>query len=167
MLTNLDAFSASLLDQQLRFGKYPTNEEVIELIKHDYAIFVDLCPCEEITWQSYPTDNINRIHYPIKDRTANIKCDLNDNTIGVLIKTITDHLNNNKRVYIHCLGGHGRSGVISAIIFGLMTKCSPEMALAEIHTAHQKRTEIKPKLRRLGSPQTAAQKRAVVNYLNK
>jgi protein-tyrosine phosphatase len=168
----MNAFSSSLLNKRLRFGKYPTEEEASKLIRHKYLIFVDLCPNEEIIWEPYYDetgikDDITRIHYPIKDRTANPTADIGNKQFDKLILKLKEYILDDKRVYIHCRGGHGRSGLVSAILYGVITECDSETALDKIYSAHQRRTEMKPKMRKLGAPQTAAQRKRVVNYLDK
>lgn len=163
----MNTFSSSLLNKRLRFGKYPTDEEVAKLVRHKYLIFIDLCPEEEITWDPYNTDNIIRIHYPIKDRTANRAANIGSaKDFDILIQRIKEYIENDQRVYIHCRGGHGRSALLSAILYGIITESDGQTSLDKIYEAHQRRTEMKDKMRKLGAPQTAAQKRKVINYLD-
>ncbi len=70
----------------------------------------------------------------------------------------------NNKVYIHCRGGHGRAGLASAVFLIIQSNynISPEEALKCIHDAHQKRPQMKSRWRKMGSPQTAAQKRFVL-----
>jgi hypothetical protein len=45
--TNADDFSASLLDGALRFGRYPTQDEVALLERQGHDCFVDLTTWDE------------------------------------------------------------------------------------------------------------------------
>lgn len=132
----MDQFSASLLGGRIRFGKYPTEEEAILLKATGYSIFVDLCPEEEITWSPYSREGLCYISLPIPDRTPRIK---NLSFFRALIQTIyAGYL-----VYIHCRGGHGRSGMFAGVLYGKIMQA--------IHAAHQLRTEMKPKFRKMGA----------------
>lgn len=95
-----------------------------------------LCPEEEIIWSPYSREGLCYISLPIPDRTPRIK---NLSFFRALIQTIyAGYL-----VYIHCRGGHGRSGMFAGVLYGKIMQA--------IHAAHQLRTEMKPKFRKMGS----------------
>jgi hypothetical protein len=159
----MDLFSASLLAGKIRFGKYPTDEEATLLKESGYRIFVDLCPQEEITWCPYSREGLCYISLPIPDRTPDIK---NLSFFRTLIEWLMQAIYAGYLVYIHCRGGHGRSGMFAGVLYGKIMQIRAPESLQAVHAAHQLRIEMKPKFRKMGSPQTAAQKRFVISELN-
>ena len=159
----MEQFSAIMLEGRLVFGKHPTDEEFALLVSEGYSTIVDLCPSEEVTWQSYDKTKIIYIHHPIPDRTPEVG-DLGTFRTQIIMRLVKI-IENNQKVYIHCRGGHGRSALVAAIVYGHLSSCSGETALEAVQAAHKERTEMKPKWRKMGAPQTLAQKRFVVKEL--
>lgn len=157
----MEIFSSFLLEGQLVFGKYPTDEETTLIESCGYSLFVDLCPLEEITWTPYVLKTSLRHHLPIPDR----KPQGNPKDYTETIDIILGALQNNEKVYIHCRGGHGRSGTLAAIIYGRVTNSSGFEALEAVKRAHQNRLEMSDKMRKLGAPQTRVQKTFVLKNL--
>ena len=162
--TIMDKFSASLHNGAIRFGKYPTDEEVALLKKNGYLIFIDLCPADEITWTPYSREGIYYNSFPIADRTPNVG-DLA--VFREFIRRLVELLIHGYLIYVHCRGGHGRSGMFSGVLYGKITGLDGQTVLRDVYNAHQLRTEIKPQFRKMGAPQTAAQKRFVINELTR
>ncbi len=53
--------------------------------------------------------------------------------INKLVNIISG-LTNCEKLYIHCKGGHGRSGLIAATLLCVMDEISPEKAIQRNHT---------------------------------
>lgn len=158
----MNKFSAELLGGNIRFGKYPTDEEVQLLKNNGYIVFLDLCTNDEITWTPYNDQGLYYNSLPIIDRTPNV----GDLTIfRTYISQLTESVRQGYKLYIHCRGGHGRSAMVAAIIYGKLTNSAPQTYLLTVKEAHQLRTEMKPKYRKMGAPQTAAQKKFVLSEL--
>lgn len=84
--------------------------------------------------------DLNFIHFPIKDMDIR-----RDNT--ALIKLcIKIHLRINKgeRIYIHCSGGHGRTGTIAAILLCMLYDITPDDAFEYIQYSHDQRKTYYP-----------------------
>ncbi len=160
----MDKFSSILLEGRVRFGKYPTDEEVALLKSHGYLIVLDLCPQAEITWTPYSREGLYYNHLPIPDRTPNVG-DLQ--IFLTFILKLAEVIILGYKVYIHCRGGHGRSAVVGAVLYSQLVKCSGTDALKVVWQAHQNRTEMKPKYRKMGAPQTDAQKRFVRSVIDR
>lgn len=159
----MNNFSAVLLDGVVRFGKYPTDDEVLLLRHNGYNIFLDLCPSSEITWTPYNKEGLYYNSLPIIDRTPNV----GDLIIfRTYIAQLTTAVQQGHKLYIHCRGGHGRSAMVAAIIYGKLTNNAPQTCLLTVKAVHQLRIEMKPKYRKMGAPQTAAQKKFVVTELS-
>lgn len=143
----------------LRFGKYPTQDEVDLLINKGYIVFVDLTTPEEITWRPYSLpENIKQIKCPIDDRTPTAR---NTQKFNKMIRAVTKKCNKDFKTYIHCRGGHGRSAMVAAIILLELEDISGTEALEIVRSAHQTRKIMEPKWRKMGAPQTASQKKFV------
>jgi hypothetical protein len=156
----MDSFSASLLDGQLRFGRFPSAGETRMLRGEGYATLVNLCdPVREGYLPEVDCD----LHFPIPDRTPNVgsRGAFRQFTEGLVRK-----LRCGEKVYVFCRGGHGRSAMVAAILYFYASAApiTSQQALSDVFHAHQRRTEMKARWRKLGAPQTAAQKRCVRSY---
>ncbi len=75
---------------------------------------------------------------------------------------IIKELKDTQKIYIHCKGGHGRSGLISACLLCLYYNYSPEESLFITNLSHNIRLNLKEKWIKLGSPQTKGQKNLII-----
>ena len=93
--------------------------------------------------------NLLYLRVPIRDMGIP-----NDLTLHWLVLTIERLLSEGRRLYLHCWGGHGRSGTVAGaclIQAGIEAKLVlRELAVRRQHNAH---------LRQFDCPQTAEQKR--------
>jgi len=147
------------------FGSYPTCDSVKELEKNGVRFFVDLTFKDETKIIPYNTD-YTYIHYPIKDN----KVPTNWRTFSVLIlklKYIIKNLNKGEKIYIHCKGGHGRSGILVACLLCAFYNIKPSNAITATTKFHNKRVDMKEKWRKIGSPQTRSQKRFVSKFFQR
>ena len=78
----------------------------------------------------------------------------------LVLKSI-ELLNQNKKIYIHCKGGHGRSGILVACSLKSYLNVSPEKAITLTTKYHNERDGVRDKWKRLGCPQTFSQKKFV------
>ena len=72
-------------------------------------------------------------------------------------------------IYIHCKGGHGRSGMLAACLIGNILNIEGIEALELVGNEWKKQRDmsfLSDKVKRLGSPQTRIQKQIVKNYLS-
>ena len=82
----------------------------------------------------------------------------------IAIINIIKNLEKNEKVYIHCKGGHGRSGVVVASILCYMYRMDPLEAIEATTIYHNNRNNMRQKWRNMGSPQTLKQKKFVINF---
>lgn len=143
------------------FGSFPTQEAVKELEEHGVRYFVDLTHFGEDKTTPYKTA-YNYINYPITDRRIPTNWQSFANFIIKTSKLILS-LKNGDVLYVHCKGGHGRSGIVVAALLCFIFKISPEEALQRTAKYHQNRSVMREKWRKLGSPQTFLQK----NFIHK
>lgn len=144
------------------FGSFPTQEEVLELEQLGVICFVDLTDHDETKTTPYKT-KVTYIKYPITD----CKIPTNWKSFAQLIVRICNiikTLEENQKIYIHCKGGHGRSGVLVACVLCYYYHISAEEAISLTTMYHAQRPLIREKWKRLGSPQGLNQKRFVHNF---
>jgi len=142
------------------FGKYPCNEVLQALKELDIKTIVDLTHFTDNLNKYEVPEGMNRIVFPIVDMSI----EKDKETVAFII-LLRDILKDGK-IYIHCKGGHGRSGVITALLYGYTYNISGEQSLLVIKEAHSKRKTMHPKMRKMGSPQMKSQKKQVLKLLS-
>jgi len=80
-----------------------------------------------------------------------------------IVETICNEISRRKKIYIHCKGGHGRSGILVACIFILHLGITAEQALESTNHHHNRRTDDMYWVSQ-GSPQTEKQRDYVRNF---
>ena len=153
------------LEEKGLFGGYPKQEDIPVLESIGVRVFVDLTmQCEKGTTQ-YVT-NYSSLRYPIVDKNvpSGILADFYEfiRSIVGIIKTLSE----GEKVYIHCKGGHGRSGLVVACILCLYYGINADDALHTTYHCHQKRKVMRDVWRNIGSPQTTQQKKFVHLFYN-
>jgi ribA/ribD-fused uncharacterized protein len=146
------------------FGCFPIQKSVDELEEHGVRYFIDLTRSDETKIVPYKT-KYKYIHYPIKDRSIPIDWKTFAKFI-IEMSNIIFALEDGQKIYIHCRGGHGRSGVVVACLLIHMFNISPSEALDKTTKCHSKRHEMRDKWRELGSPQTKCQKNFVTKFFD-
>jgi len=155
--------SSIVIPNRLIFGSYPNINTLVELKTYGITMLVDLTGTRQVKkTDKYDSINFDYIYFPIKDRESPTDITKFQNFISDLLI----HYKKGANIYIHCIGGHGRSGMIAAVLTKLILGITVEQALIKIYEAHQKRIEMKDKMRKLGSPQTAIQKKFVKAYFD-
>jgi hypothetical protein len=144
------------IDSKAYFGGYPTQEFVEELENnHNVTYFIDLTCENEKGIFGYKT-RYNYIKYPIIDNKIPT-----DNLSFVLfiirLKKIIDNLNNNK-IYIHCRGGHGRSGIVVSSLLCYMYKINTNISLEMTTFYYHSRKNLPERRLAQTSPRTNYQK---------
>lgn len=141
------------------FGSYPTQEAVYELELEGVRHFIDLTHSNENKIKPYRT-MYKYINYPILDR--DVPNDIESYSVFIInVCTIIKKLREKELVYVHCRGGHGRSGIIVASILCFIFNMSPYDSLLYTTKCHSNRSVMRDKWRRIGSPQTYYQKKFV------
>ena len=146
------------------FGSYPTQESVNELEKEGIKYFVDLTDENDTKIIPYST-KFNCIKFPIKDNHIPEVWKKFAKFILELSKIIRD-LKDDEKLYLHCRGGHGRSGVVVASILCCLFNISSEDSIKYTSKCHNNRTNMRDKWRKIGSPQTDLQKKFIYKFFN-
>lgn len=156
----MDRVSVFIHDRAM-FGGYPSQADVAILERYGARHFVDLTTPDDKIGSRYTT-NYNRIAHPIRDNTCPSRSQRK--AFATLITRLADLVLNmcaGELVYIHCKGGHGRSGTVVAALVAYIYGVSGDRAINYTGLCHRQRPSMKEKWRRLGSPNTPSQKRFV------
>ena len=123
------------------FGSYPTISDIKQLKKIGVKYFVDLTTLGEL--DGYKCDE-NYISYPIRDN--NIPTNKKDfiHFLEYLINIIGG-LETDEKIYIHCKGGHGRSGMLVACLLCILENITPEESIKKTTEYHRLRPSLKKK----------------------
>lgn len=151
--------SSFFIKDKALFGSFPTQEAVQELENMGVIYFVDLTCKGESKIKPYITKH-TYINYQIKDR--DVPTNIHKfSTFIIHISNIINSLKNNQLIYIHCKGGHGRSGIVVASLLSYTYNISPTKSIEQTSFFHNNRLIMKERWRKIGSPQTNKQKKFV------
>jgi len=150
------------IDDVALFGSFPSQQDVFELENKGVRYFINLTFEGEKKTKSYVT-NYTYISFPLVDR--NIPDDKLKYSIFITkVVNLILSLNNGDIIYIHCKGGHGRSGVVVSCILCLLYNWKAAYSLKYTNMKHNERLNMKYFWRRIGSPQTTKQKNFVLDF---
>ena len=124
------------------FGPYPTTQQVDKLESLGVKYFIDLTTSYEKI-NRYKC-SVNYISYPIRDNY------IPENTQSFIdfLKKLTSlirSLNNQEKIYIHCKGGHGRSGMVVACLLCVLENIDSSESISKTTRYHSLRPTIKEK----------------------
>jgi ribA/ribD-fused uncharacterized protein len=154
--------SSYFIKGKAMFGSFPAQSSVRELEQEGVRYFVDLTFPDEKKIVPYTT-NYSYLRFSIPDCRA--PRDWRDFAkLVVMVADIISTLGEDERVYIHCKGGHGRSGVVVACLLCHIFGFDPGAALQRTTNSHSKRSTMSDKWRKIGSPQTYPQKNFVHKF---
>ena len=159
MITETSSF---FIPNQCLFGSYPTQEDLGKLENWGVDIIVNLTSYFEKKIKPYTT-TVKVVYFTIPDRGI----PLDVLKFCAFIVHLVNEINQNKKIYIHCKGGHGRAGLVVASLLCYKTKMPPSIALMQTSMYHSlrpvhsynKKSNIYRKKK--GSPQTLQQKQFV------
>ncbi|ELR21385.1 uncharacterized protein ACA1_183190 [Acanthamoeba castellanii str. Neff] len=116
---------------------------------------------------SRPSDFVQKsqelryVHHPIPDRMIG-----SDDATLVLVEKILAFLRAGEMVYIHCYGGHGRTGIFASVLLGRIHGIDAEKALQLCKLYHDCRPDVEGiSAKSVPSPQTHDQRAQVVRLL--
>jgi len=133
--------------QQVLFGGYPREEELTSLKELGVVYIIDLTtPFEKKKLQPYNAKeyNMTYVNFPIYDNFIPVDIEKFHEFMSWLMFMIGS-LKTDEKVYIHCRGGHGRSGMIVASLLCIMHNKTPAESIEEITIAHRERPILSPK----------------------
>ena len=156
--------SAYFVKDQCLFGAYPTQHQIQQLEKWNVDIVVNITRNDEKKKRPNHT-NVQVIQFIIPDR----KVPEDVREFCALVIHLTRKINEGKKLYIHCKGGHGRSGLLVASILCYLYKISPKESFIRTSAYHATRPVHSTKSKKndfwkmKGSPQTMEQRDFVRN----
>jgi protein-tyrosine phosphatase len=134
-------YISNWLSDKLCVGGYPKNKlELNTLLGAGIGVFVCLNESfEKDRSYKYENDlpkdkNCLFINEPIKD--MNITSDVK---VRTLCENIVKKIYNGEKVYIHCKGGHGRTGTIAGIVLYMLYKLSIQQIFDYLQYSHDQR----------------------------
>jgi len=145
------------------FGAFPTQNQIETLELWGVDIIIDLTSHYEKKIKPYRT-SCSVLRFIIPDRGVPNNCLIFYGLVVWLAEVI-----NNKKIYIHCKGGHGRSSLLVCALLCFINKISPEEAFAQTSQYHSDRVlhSINPKRNEYwktkGFPQNNIQKHFILN----
>lgn len=154
--------SSFFIKHRALFGSFPDQQAVNELEEQGVRYFINLTHDSERKIVPYHTQH-TYISYPIVDHR--IPSDRRGFAkFALKLAKIIRELETDSLVYLHCKGGHGRSGVVVAVLLCYLFNLTPNEALERTSSYHSKRLEMREKWRKIGSPQTFQQKNFVYHF---
>ena len=156
-------YSSFFIEGRALFGSYPSQKQVNDLIGMDVKYFIDLTVPGEV-FPPYSTGDVLYANFPILDRKT--PSDITQFTVFTLaVYNAIVSLKGNEKMYLHCKGGHGRAGILVAILLYLhLGNISTQKALELTTKYHGQRRVMRQKWRDIGSPQTRSQKAYVHRF---
>ena len=163
------SFASLVYQDSVYFGGYPSKDWFDILIANGTKIFVDVTSDEEKNiYNLYPyynelvDTNILYFYYPIVDNNIPEDIPKFKEFVQQLCEKIYS-LKTGEKVYIHCKGGHGRSGMVTGGLLCYLLNIYPEKALAMTTLAHSQRENLRAKWKNARCPQTFRQRKFVID----
>jgi hypothetical protein len=153
-------------EPRLLFGGYPSGDRFEQLKSVGVRYFIDLTtPMERkrLPVYNYRDDTIVYVNFPIRDNFIPCNMDMFHEFITWLVFTM-GVMKEGERMYVHCKGGHGRSGMVVCCLLCSLHNLSPERSIEEVTVSHMERPLLTPKWRTRLCPSNEVQ-RVFVSHL--
>ena len=148
--------------------EYQTEGVTEEMWRHGLALYYFFDSALEVTncfalmrtWRSRTcaSRRNSSLHFPIEDCSAG-----DDDAVLELAEQLVEHLLHGETLYVHCWGGHGRTGTLICIMLHMMYEMEAIDAMRRCQFVHDlRRVPIQ-----VGSPQTQAQRNQVCRVIRK
>lgn len=145
------------IEGQGYFGNFPSQSDINTMEDLGIHYFIDLT-CEQDNLEKYTvSSNSFKVNLPIFDRS--VPHDIFNFTL-LILKSV-ELLRNGEKIYIHCKGGHGRSGILVACILKMYLNVNTDKAIELTTKYHNERNGVRDKWKKMGCPQTYRQKKFV------
>lgn len=144
--------SSFFIENKALFGSFPTQEKVDLLEKEGIRWFINLTDNKEHNTKQYTVSDKSRmIMFDICDRKPPNNVFFYSIFIVNLIKIINE-LTDGDKMYIHCRGGHGRSGMVVATILKIYFNISVDEAIERTNIYHRMRNGLSERWYKLSIP---------------
>jgi len=171
-----------VIKDRVMAGGYPAclddeeNDELLTVLLRDLGIDTFVCLQSEV-WPDVPdaawragraprpyTRDIRRLMSSGRDALPNAKIDFlhlpivdgsvtSDDLVDRFCDDLIGKVLSGRRLYVHCWGGHGRTGTIIAVMLGRMYDVTTAQALARTQQLH----DVRGDPQNVGSPSTPVQ----------
>lgn len=159
-------FCSEFYDKRAYFGGYPTGEQIDVLVRNGVNIFVDLTTLKERHRMEYDYGiNFNKgmyINFPIRDNDYPKNHGYFYHFLFLLKSLIMK--NPDSKIYVHCRGGHGRSGIVVSSLLICLFHYIPEQAVKLTTQFHDERPNLKNKWKGKSCPQTFRQRKFIYDF---
>lgn len=144
------------------FGSYPVQDVVTDYEENQgIVLFINLTQDNEKNLTTYQTKNAKIWRYRITDQ-KHPSCIYKYCNFITKISDFIDGLKENEKIYIHCRGGHGRSGLVVASLLIYRNKCTIEEGIKLTNEYHRQRKGLSEKWHKIKIPNNTQ-----INYLYK
>jgi hypothetical protein len=117
---------------------------------------MEICEKERGTGRLVSPENFKFLHHGIVDCGTTTDSTVLELAVDICFRLLADEV-----IYLHCWGGHGRTGTVVAVALGLMYNLPPSEALARTQLYH----DLRVCSLNVPSPQTPQQRRQVERIL--
>jgi protein-tyrosine phosphatase len=108
-----------------------------------------------------PASSLSLIRLPIQDKGI-----ASDEDVLELVEEIVQRFKKGENIFIHCRGGHGRTGVVAALLLGRLYGLSAYESLELVQKYHDTRIDVQEKPGVYSSPETHEQRGQVYKLLS-
>jgi len=136
-------FCSLVLPHRLYFGGFPSETALQQLQELGVTYMVDLTTPEEkkiLTPYHKKLQTMVYLNFPIEDNQVPM-----DEEAFRDFLVWTASILDKECLYIHCKGGHGRSGMVAASLLCYLYHWEPSHAIAHVTRAHQTRETLSPR----------------------
>lgn len=132
-----------LIPNKLLVGGYPDRDDDIKALENA-GITTFVCLNEEYgnnnLHRPFPAyaENLNTasfIHFPMKDMAPH----KNDKELLDFCRKVAALIKSDEMVFLHCSGGHGRTGLVATIVLHLLTGYDADVLFEFIQFSHDQR----------------------------
>jgi hypothetical protein len=138
---------SNLINDKLYFGPCPSQAMINQLFENNFNLIINLMEigeCNKHSQKILPPpgivqSTIETLYYPIKDRI------IPENSIDycILIYKICSELDKNKKIYINCMGGHGRSSTVCTSVICCLFGYDLNTSIDMITKSHNSRIVLR------------------------
>jgi protein-tyrosine phosphatase len=105
---------------------------------------------------SQDADSMQFVYFPIIDQNV-----APDTDVMLLLEDLNARMNKGEVLYVHCWGGHGRAGTVTACLMAMLQGISCKEALLRVQKYHDTRLETSEYPCQVMSPQRPSQRQQV------
>lgn len=165
--TEMNLYFCSRLetDKRLFFGGFPSVDQLQQLKENGFKYIVDCTtPQEKTKLKTYNSKDFGMVYitFPIVDNFIPTEMESFNEFLG-WISYLIQHMEKDEYMYIHCKGGHGRSGLVSACVLCYLYGQSPHQGIQEVSKAHTERRMLSPRWKNKLCPSNEIQRVFVKN----